>query len=59
MKTVQEEHCEALQEEYYDCCDRLFLNCLAQRNMPTNQKVKKLIEKDEKIKEELEKELSL
>ena len=50
---------EALQKQYFNCCDRLYLNGLAQEKMPTSQKIKKLIQKDKRLKKELERKLGL
>lgn len=48
-----------LLKEYFDCCDRLYLNYLALNKMPTSKQINDLIDKDEKIKEKLEKELNV
>lgn len=44
-----------LQEQYFDCCDRLFLNYLAQKKVIKRCPIaEEQIEKDEKLKKELE-----
>ena len=49
-----------LMKEYFDCCDRLYLNYLAQQKMVKGSKsMLEQIDKDEKLKKDLERILCL
>ena len=48
-----------LREQYMDCCDRLYLNNLALKETPYSKTLKELIEKDEALKKQLEKEMDM